>query len=270
ESSQADDAEPAGEGEAEPEELPDWLAGTSERAAEEPLPSWLLDEGEEELVESPEAQIEVEPEEEGFPDWLTGAPAPAAEAAADEEEEKPAAEPSWSRAVSELDEEEEELPDWLGRAPSYQTASAAGDEEEEDSLDWLTGSPATEAEPEPVEEAGEEEEELPAWLSGEPAEPVAPAASAEPAAADEEEIPEWLKPRTRGYEEEEDDRAWLDRQVEAQGVSPDEPLAEALTADQPPVSAPEPVGEDEEAEPVAEGEMPSWFKDIEARDEMEA
>ncbi len=281
ESSQADDAEPAGEGEAEPEELPDWLAGTSERAAEEPLPSWLLDEGDEELVESPEAQIEVEPEEEGFPDWLTGAPAPAAEAAADEEEEafsfefedeeeeKPAAEPSWSRTVSELDDEEEQLPDWLGRAPSYQTASAAGDEEEEDSLDWLTGSPATEAEPEPVEEAGEEEEEIPAWLSGKPAEPVAPAAS-EPAAADEEEIPEWLKRRTRGYEEEEDDLAWLDRQVEAQGVSPDEPLAEALTADQPPVSAPEPVGEDEEAEPVAEGEMPSWFKDIEAREDVEA
>lgn len=280
ESAQPGDEEAAGEGEAESEELPEWLSGTPERAAEESMPSWLLEEDEEELVEAPEAQIEVEPEEEGFPDWLTGAPAPAAEASAgekeepfsldfeDEEEEPAAAAPSWRRAVSELEEEEEELPDWLGRAPSYEAGDTAG-EEDEDSLDWLTEPSAGAAEPEPVDEAGEEEEELPAWMSGEPAEPVAPAAAA-PAPEEEPEIPEWLKRRSRGYEEEEDDLAWLDEQVEAQGVSPDEPLAEALTTDQLPVAAPEPVDEAEEAEPVGEGEMPSWFKDIEAREEMEA
>jgi hypothetical protein len=161
----------AGQGEAQPADLPDWLKGMAPQeesaAPAQPagdLPDWLSD-----MSAGAEAAFTpLTPEE---------APAPSAD------EALPAA----------------DLPDWLsgiGAAPAAPAAEPAAPVGEDDWLASLTGeTPAPAAEEPAAEMPAQPAEEVPDWLSGLGAGAGAPFAAApvegEPAQP-AEEVPDWL------------------------------------------------------------------------------
>jgi len=284
-----EDKQPAAEAPKAAEDFPDWLTGApapAARAAEasagdddDDLPDWLRDDKPEAeakpaaradepldwLMGETSRQTEAERPadekgEDALPDWLREEPAAAAAATPAPAAPEPASKPEAEKA------EEVELPDWLKNMRRSEA-------EEEDDLDWLyeaTGAKDEEEEEKEEKEEKEEEEAAPAMAA-----PVAKSFPDWLASADEaeekEEFP--LPPRAKlptapGEDKTEEAFEWMDKQIEAQGVSPDEPLEEALTEDVPPTRAPLAESEDKEAEPVSEDEMPEWLKQAEAREEV--
>jgi tetratricopeptide (TPR) repeat protein len=256
------------------EELPDWLRlaalaskgpGDQEAAVEEQEPEALF-EGTSAVDASTEEQ---QPDQ--APEGLPGEPVPPEHAPPAFGEERDV-EPPIEEPIG--DETPQEVPDWL----------AEGDLDSDDAVAWLeqiaakydpdfqTTQPVSEqpppeeereappaAEPAPVEPLSEVlggRDELPEWLR-EPSE----VAAVEPAAEEaEEELPDWLRaaPAVSAAEEE---LSWLDEQVKERGVGPAEVVSEALAPDYPPVPAPVGPGEEAEAEPVSEEELPDWLKE---------
>jgi tetratricopeptide (TPR) repeat protein len=233
----ADEAAPAAAVEA--------AAPEPEKAEEEgELPDWLKSEA------APAAAVETAPpeaekaEEEGeLPDWLKSeaAPAAAVEAAPPEAEKA---------------EEEGELPDWL--------KSEAAPELEADGLPGWLKSEAPSASP--AETASKADEDL-EWLRE-------PTEAAKPEAEEEGELPDWLKseeekPSKEAVSEPSEALSWLDEQTAEQGVGADKVVSEALIPDHPPVPAPTLPDEKAEAKRITTGELPSWLKEANVREEME-
>jgi tetratricopeptide (TPR) repeat protein len=182
------------------------------------------------------------------------------------------------------DPAQEDVPDWLSE----------GDLDSDDAIAWLEEIAAkydpnfetasSESEGGSKQEAEEvsprqepAEEALPDWLTQETpprpvSAPVEPARAAVPSSGigGEEDLPSWLKDTTTAgipsAEPEGDEMEWLDRQVLAQGVGLDEPLAESLTPDSPPVALPAVPPPDAEAEELSEEELPDWLKESAARE----
>jgi len=171
-----------------------------------------------------ESSEQPSPSEEGEeqPDWLS-------EVAPEEEETpvQPAAPAAAQPAAAQPPQEDKELPDWLRHPTELEEPSRAP--ASEGLPDWLRDEAPAPPQPTPEAEAA----------------PAAPAAPAPPAAEAEEEA-----------------LAWLDQQVEAQGVQPGEPVSETLEPDRAPVSAPDIPPPDAEAEPASDEELPEWLKDI--------
>jgi len=258
--------------------LPAWLAGDSPVAPAaaaskqddtggDPLPGWLASE------DSP-ASGDTSDQESGPKEDVVDEVKASPLVTAVLEEEKPVAPPDEGTSDG---GEAEEVPDWL----------SSGDLDSDDALKWLeemaakidpnfiaAGSepaPAkAEAAPETTEEKAEPEGDL-EWLRA----PTETKAEDDLAAkADEEEVPDWLKPEEEKAApmakasvaptdpDTDEALAWLDEQVKAQGVDPDQPVAEALTPDPPPVARmPKALDSDAEAEAVSDDELPDWLKD---------
>ncbi|NDJ52060.1 MAG: tetratricopeptide repeat protein, partial [Chloroflexi bacterium] len=133
-------------------------------------------------------------------------------------------------------DDDDDLPDWLktdvpDTVPSSSTV-AGESQPGEDNLDWLR---------EPTEaDASSADDDLPDWLKSD-----APAAAPAAAAGDGGAM------------------SWLDEQVTGQDADPSKIISDELHADPPPVAAPTaPTNLDEEAEPIDEGDLPDWLKDV--------
>ena len=223
------------------DEVPDWLS-SGDLDSDDAL-KWL-----EELAAKvdPNFKPDSQPAEAEAP-----TPAPAAEPPAP----VPAAEtpaPAPVAAADSVEKEAEDLPDWLKAvdlpaepakaeaAPAAPAAAPAGASLADD-LDWLR------IPTEPAAAAKDEADELPDWLKGEPEKPAAQAAAAPT----------------------DDALAWLDQEIEKQGVSPAAPVSEALTPDHPPVVSPMPaVDLDAEAKPASDDELPDWLRGEDVQGEI--
>ncbi|MBN1427591.1 MAG: tetratricopeptide repeat protein [Anaerolineae bacterium] len=286
------------------QELPDWLAAgalaeigesegqpkhpVSEEAAEKELPDWLQVKPEltpepvpvleeENYVAPPDEELrndDTSPEDD-IPDWLASGDLDSDDALKWIEELAAKVDPNFKPSTT---EEEEPAP--VESEPEPVKAEA---EEESELPAWLKEEAASPAAPEPAAA-----EELPSWLKGE-VQPAAPVEAAVPGGSDlewlrepietaasaeaEEELPTWLQ----AEEKEEPKEAapepagalsWLEQQAAEQGVSSEEVVSEALTPDHPPVAAPSLPDKEAEAKPITTGELPSWLKEAEAREEM--
>ena len=233
-------------------------------AEEEGLPDWLVEEAPSKPAPAPA------PAAEGLPDWLVEeapskpapAPAPAAEGLPDWLKAEAPPEPAPAKA--------EALPDWLKAEAPPEPAPAKA----EALPDWLKA----EAPPEP---APAKAEALPDWLKAEAPEPsgeeldwLRKPLEELPAAEPAEELPSWLlgeeeKPSSAVTEPKgEEALSWLDRQVEAQGVSPEAVISEALTPEKLPVGPAVVPPPDAKAEPISEEELPDWLKGAGVEEEM--
>lgn len=267
------------------EEIPDWLK-VEPGLASESIP--VLEE--EKSVASPDDELrdgDTSPEEE-IPDWLASGDLDSDDALKWIEELAAKVDPDFKPSTFEDEEVSAEVEAEPVAESAEEPVEAEAKVEEEAELPvWL------QAETEPTTEAPEptEAEELPAWLKSEaqPAEPVEaapgdiadlewlrePTEAAAPTeeAEEEEGLPAWLRAEAEEKKAEEeapepsDALAWLDQQAADQGVSSGELASEALTPDQPPMEAPL-IAEDVEAQPITTGELPSWLKEADAREEM--
>ncbi len=298
------DEQPAAEEESK-SEMPSWLAtettdlsrsqpaeSKAHEPASEELPDWLKGAASSARAES-ESQTEKVTEDE-LPDWLQGgvedtkektgreAPAdaePAEPASTVPEEEKPVAPPDEGSTNG----GQEDIPDWL----------ASGDLDSDEAMKWLEEIAAKvdpNFKPEGSESAPAKEEAAPvaeapkAEMKEEAADDLewlrAPTEAKTEAQAAEEELPDWLKPAPEEAKaaakatpaptdpDTQEALAWLDDQVKGQGVSPEKPVAEALTPDHPPVAAMPKVPDlDAEAAPASDEELPDWLKDAGVQEE---
>lgn len=265
-------AQPAEEG------LPDWLSSFNDpqSSAETPdlsnpeisqpeasspegnVPDWLreMTDKPEGSAEQPSQDLPAE-EEASVPEWLAGG---IEEAQAAEPESPEGVLPSWLAAV------EGELPQTeAAQEPVEPPAGVTG--EAEGIPTWLSGDfRALASEPEQQEAEPAPAEELPDWLAEVPAQP-AEEESGQPAA----EMPEPFPPTAHPSEEEMlaaelpaselepvftgDQPDWL-QELAAAGES--EPVGEQ------PLSS-EPLPSTEEALPIADENMPDWFKEFQSQ-----
>ncbi len=261
---------------AEGEGLPDWLVEeTPSKPAPEPalpvaepapaaeeLPDWLVEE-----APSKPAPEPAPAKAEGLPDWLK------AEAPPEPAPAKAEGLPDWLKAEAPsepMPAKAEGLPDWLKAEAPPEPAPAKA----EGLPDWLKA----EAPPEP---APAKAEALPDWLKAEAPEPAGEELDwlrkpleELPAAEPAEELPSWLlgeeeKPSPAVTElKGEEALSWLDRQVEAQGVSPEAVISEALAPEKLPVGPAVVPPPDAKAEPISEEELPDWLKGAGVEEEM--
>ncbi len=241
-----EEAEPAAPAEpvaaaADDDDLPDWLTSDDSEPAEPAAP--------------PEPVAAVA-DDDDLPDWLKAEPAESAAPA------EPAASPE---PVAEM-ADDDDLPDWLKAEPAEPVAAA-----DDDLPDWLRAEPAASAEAtspaEPVVAAADDDD-LPDWLRT-PQEPAPAVAS--------DDLPDWLSEPAAPAEatapaepvaaasDEEDAFSWLDDQAAEQGIQPGQIVTGALSPDAPPVAAPPPPPPDQEAQPLADDELPDWLRDADAQ-----
>ena len=249
--------EATAEGETEAVADPEPVAEAETESEDDDL-SWLRDPLDE-VAEDAEEAAEAEAEE--MPEWLREA---SAEAGVIVEETETEAEPA---AVAEADTATEaddaELPDWLAdMSPADEEEAEPVVAEAEATVEVVTETTETVAETVAADEA--DDADLPDWLAG--MEPADEEDEAEAVA--EAEVTVTTEVETTETEEttgEAEAMAWLDGEVAAQGVDPDEAVEPALTRDQPPTDAPPAPPADEPARPATEDDLPSWLLDEDAQ-----
>ena len=179
------ETEPTGEVEPAEQELPSWFTDAGEEVipsvaepssdrseptqdADSELPDWLKDS--DESIESPPS---VESTKEEIPDWMTTV------------SEEPSAEP------------EAEIPEWLLTAKDVELGTLPGGEPADDGIpDWMSGVDDEDAETEPEISTipAEPDPETPEWFSGLEVEELGwPADSSDAEAPGEDLEPDWLE-----------------------------------------------------------------------------